>query len=425
MKLRVIATLILVIGAVPMATAYAAPASDAAGSAAPVPHAQETSTAEDTSTSSDGNADYTKLYVDSDHSHKEVKPGESSEFTITVKNAEDESVEVNPHLYTTPVNEDSVKESWVTIEGETTIDAGEKETYTVTVEVPSDAKMGYFNAPIAFTDETVAYPGRPARPVHAASINFEVWRPPTVEIVSNTYLNGQVEAGDSMTKQIVIENSGDQAVPLNPQLKGEPRHYGGSSSSVDPSWVDIDAPNQIEAGETATVTVTVSPPENADNGRYDGNIDLGLKDPARDDQNSYWQEVSMNFEVWSQPEEPMTTSFEVSEDAKDVTLTLSPRSAMYGQSDSDKESSFDVTFVSPSGETIEANRVEVTDRGYVDLSGSDDPSTMKQGEYAVRDGGQEFVYRVDDPEAGNWDVQIMPENTIGFSYEIVRNESSN
>ncbi|WP_327053030.1 COG1470 family protein [Halomicrococcus gelatinilyticus] len=423
MKLRVIATLILVIGAVPMATAYAAPASDAAASTAPVPNAQETSAADESSASADGDADYTKLYIESDHDHPELKPGESGEFTITVKNGEDESVEVNPHLYVSPVGEDRVKKSWVTIEGDTTIDAGEKETYTVTVEVPSDAKKGYYNGQVAFTDETVAYPGRPARPVHAASISLEVWRPPTVEIVSNTYLRGQVEAGDSMTKQIVIENSGDQAVPLSPQLKSE-RRYGGSSSSVDPSWVDIDAPNQIAAGETETVTVTVSTPEDADNGRYDGNLDLGLKDPARNDQNSYWQEVSLNFEVWSQPEEPMTTSFQVSEDAEDVTLTLSPRSAMYGQSSSDKQSSFDVTFVSPSGETVEANRVKVSDRGHVDLSDTDDPSVVEQGDYAVRSGGQEFVYRVDDPEAGSWDVQIMPENTIGFSYEIARNESS-
>ena len=420
MKLRVIATLILVVGAVPMATAYAVPADDAAASTTPIPNAQETSTAADGESK-----EYTKLYIDSDHNHPELKPGESSEFTITVKNGEDESVTVNPHLYVSPIDENQVKESWVTIDGDTTIDAGEEQEYTVTVEAPSDAKMGYYGGQIAFTDETVAYPGRPARPVHAAHVNLEVWRPPTVEIVSSTYLNGQVEAGDSMTKQIVIENSGDQAAPLNPQLKNERSRYGGSRSSVDPSWVDIDAPNQIAAGETATVTVTVSPPEAAENGRYDGNLDLGLKDPARSDENGYWQEVNMNFEVWSQPEEPMTTSFDVSEDAKDVTLTLSPQSAMYGQSSSDKQSSFDVTFVNPSGETIEANRVEVSDRGYVDLSGSDNPSAVQQGDYSVRGGGQEFVYRVDDPEAGNWDVQIMPENTIGFSYEIVRNESSN
>ena len=49
---------------------------------------------------------------------------------------------------------------------------------------------------------------------------------------------------------------------------------------------------------------------------------------------------------------------------------------------------------------------------------------VERPEPLVRPDDEEFVYRVEDPEAGSWDLQVMPENAIGFSYEIVRNESA-
>lgn len=82
---------------------------------------------------------------------------------------------------------------------------------------------------------------------------------------------------------------------------------------------------------------------------------------------------------------------------------------------------FDVEFVDPNGRVLEAERVRVTDRGSVDMCG-DDRRRFGDGP-VVRGGGQEFVYRVEDPEAGEWTLRAMPENTIGFAYEIARNEA--
>lgn len=36
----------------------------------------------------------------------------------------------------------------------------------------------------------------------------------------------------------------------------------------------------------------------------------------------------------------------------------------------------------------------------------------------------EFVYRVDDPDPGEWTLRVTPENTVGFSYDLTRDESS-
>lgn len=378
--------------------------------------------------SQDGEAEwnYTKLYVDAENGHLDLKPGESEEFTVTVGNQEDESVTVDPHVYVPPTRQHPIDESWLSIDGETTIAAGEETEFTVSVTVPDDAEIGHYRGMIAFTDERITYPGRPPRPVHAAHVGIEVWEEPTVTIKSATYVRGQVEAGDSITREITIENTGESAVPLSPELADQQHRCHGSRCPVelDPSWITIDAPSEIGAGETATVTVTMAPSADAERGRYNTELDLGLKDPARPEQGTYWQQIRLNYVVWKQPAEPFETTVDVSNRTDELTLTLSPRSTHHRGADagSEERASFDVEFVRPDGETVDAERVRVTDRGSVDLSGDDRRSTA-DGDYAVRDGGEQFVYRVDDPQAGDWTVRVMPHNTIGFNYELERTES--
>jgi hypothetical protein len=429
---------LVVLSALPAAAAYATPPDDTRAVSDSGVTAQMTATASGSDTATDSGTaaeagaetktttDYTRLYVDSEDSYLELKPGETAEFSVWVKNAEETDVEVDPHLYVSPLIEYPLKDEWVAIEGPTTIESDEEVEYTVTVTVPKTAETSHYRGLIAFTDEKITYPGRPPRPIHAQHVSIEVWREPTVKILSDTYVRTQVEAGDSVTRQIVIKNEGDEAVPLSPELKTERRHcYRYCGNQLDPSWIDIDAPSQIASGETETVTVTISPSQKADVGRYNAEIDLGLKDPARDERNAYWQRIDVNFVVWKQPSEPFEATFQVSEEAENVTLTLSPRSHYYGSEGADdaEPPSFDVQFVGPDGEVVTHERVLVSDRGHVDLARPHEP-TFEEKDYYVRDGGKRFVYRVDDPEAGEWTVRIMPENTIQFSYEIVRNESA-
>ncbi|WP_353633557.1 hypothetical protein ABSL23_09585 [Halobacterium sp. NMX12-1] len=397
------------------ATAFAQPNSPAADSTAPA-----ADTDADAAQQSDGATNYTRLYVDEQYRSLRLKPGESDTVTITVENGEDEAVTISPHLFVPPRGERPVKESWVSIgSSDLEIGAGEERQFEVTVSVPEGAELNRYGGTIALTNETISYPGRPAQPVNGVSLNVEVWQEPNVRVVSDTYVHSQVQAGDSFTREIVVENTGDQAVPVSPELVTEDQYRPyNDRDTLERSWVDISAPNEIAPGETATISVTVTPPSDTDRGDYRAELDLGLKDPARSDQSTHWQRVSVRFQVWTQPDEPFQTSFEVSDDAENVTLDLSAN--RYRSADSEP-ASFDVTFVSPNGTEVAAERVSVSNRGSVDL-GSSRQRAATDGTYANGGESQTFEYRLPDPESGDWSVKVMPENAMQFSYEVVRNE---
>lgn len=432
MKLRSLLMLAVVVGLIaPAAGASFGPQSD---SPQPLPQ-QSTAVATATASADSGGgepasaANYTRLYLDDGYRHLELKPGESETIEVTVENGEDEAVTLSPHLVLPKVRDRPVETDWVTIkDDELTVEAGAERTVTATVEIPEDASLGRYQGWIAFTDETVTYPGRPPRPVHALGLAVEVWKEPTVQIRGDRYFHAQIEAGDTLTYEVTVKNTGEEAVPLSPELETRDRHRRPRSNTVDRSWFEIAAPAEVAPGEEETVEVRISPPADADRGRYDAELSLGLKDPARPEHDSHWQRLNVNFQVWKQPEEPFETSFNVAENTSTVTLQLSPRTPDYPRSaetDDPEAVAFDVVFVSPDGNRMKAERVQVTDRGFVDLSDARrEPVTTGDSEYVVRGNDQEFRYRIADPAAGQWDLRVMPENTIGFGYEVIRDESA-
>jgi hypothetical protein len=127
------------------------------------------------------------------------------------------------------------------------------------------------------------------------------------------------------------------------------------------------------------------------------------------------------MEVWSQPSEPYETKFAVSEGTEDVTLTLSAPSM--AESTSENPVSFDVAFVAPNGTVVDHERVTRTTSGHVTLGESRRGDS--QGPYTSGREDLEFTYRVDDPVDGQWTLRVLPQNTMDFSYDIVRNESAN
>jgi len=386
--------------------------------------ASATSMAAQTEATQQTSENYTRLYVDDQYRSLELKPGESDTLNVTVENGEDESVTLSPHLYVPQLGQQPVTESWVDIAGgNITLDAGEERTVTVTVDVPEDAEIGRYNGVIAFTDEMVTFPGQPPRPVHMAQFSLEVWEEPTVTIDSDTWLSSQVQSGETTTQEIVVSNSGEEAVPLNPTIKTERRTMSSrmGQETLDKSWFEIDAPSEIPAGESATVEVTIRPPESADRGRYDAELDLGVVDPARPDDSNYWQQIHVGFQVWQQPEEPFETTVDVANNTESMTLTLSTNSMP--QDGQTTTPSFDVTYVAPNGTTVAPERVERSASGHIDLGRSDD---QQNSDSAYSDSGEdrEITYRIDEPASGEWTAQIMPENAIQFGYEITRNESN-
>ena len=371
-----------------------------------------------------GDGNFTRLYIEDGYNSEELKPGATTTFNVTVGNGEDRAVELNPHVVLPKVEGRALQADWVTIEdADTTLGAGEERTFTVTVSIPEEAELGQYRSLIAFTNQTVTYRrGQPPRPVHAATIGVEVYEEPTVEVLQRRYYSPQIESGDSYTYEVEVRNTGDEAVPLNPTLETEEiRRSPRQRNTVERSWFEIDAPNDVAPGENATVAVTVTPPESADVGRYDTEVDLGLEDPARPDRGDYWQRVDLHFRVWEQPEEPFGTAVQVSEETETLTLRLSAN--QYEPVANDAPTDFDVTLVAPNGSTVDPERVQVTDSGNVDLGEQRRPDARAQGPYASNGGNTEFVYRVESPESGEWTARILPENTTNFDYEIVREES--
>jgi hypothetical protein len=373
---------------------------------------------------------YTRLYVEDEYRRLELKPGESESFEVTVENGEAGPIEITPGLFVPKVGDRPVEKGWITIEpGQATLEADAERTVTVTVNVPEDAELGDYRGAVQFTDETIQYPGRPPRPVHAASFSVRVQRDPTVFVLPLNRGYTQIEAGESYTHSVRINNTGEGAVPLDPtlNLQEDRRPRPGGQPSVDRSWFTIDAPSQVPAGESATVDVTVEVPEDASRGDYDVELDLGLRDPARNERRDYWQQIHMGFQVWKQPDQPFTKTFDVADDTESVTVKLS---AGDRRNADDAPASFDVTLVGPDGETIEPERVRTTNRGYVDLSGdrrryryAAEGGGASGSAYADEGGERVLRYRLDAPSEGQWELQVMPHDTVRFRYEIIRNES--
>lgn len=365
---------------------------------------------------------YTRLYLGDRYRSVDLEPGENTTFEVTVENGEDEPVTVSPDLFTPPAGERPVPSEWVTVDpSEATIEAGEEATVTVAVDVPADAKMARYRGILALTDEMISYDGRPERPVHAAQFSVEVTRPPTVFVVPLNEEYSQLRAGESYTHTVRVNNTGAEAVPLNPTVKlEERRRYRPGQKTAERDWFTVDAPAQVPAGGSALVNVTVAVPEGASRGSYDAEVTLGLRDPARADRGDYWQRVNMHFQVWKQPEEPFTKSFGVSESTESLTVKLSAGDRRRDSTDESPE--FDVTLVGPDGETYDPQRVEVTNRGYVSLADTR-RTPSRDGAYATRGDDRAVRYRLEDPESGEWTVRITPQNVAQFRYELIRDEA--
>ena len=389
--------------------------------------ATETTTVEtDTGISAPDPANYTRLYIDDGYRNLELKPGESETISVAIENGEDEPVDLSARIAAPPTrNQPPVTPDWVSIEGgETTLDAGESTEIEISVDIPDDAEIGDYSGVVAVTNETVQYPGRPPQPIHSVSLSVDVFQEPTVQLNSETRIYTHLKAGETITREISVSNTGDKAVPVNPQFNTENRRRRrpGGRTTLDRSWVRIEEPNEIAPGETETIELTVEPPADAERGDYGATVDLGLTDPARNADNTYWQEVDLNFQVWTPPEEPFETTFDVDEGTTNTTLELTANQRQRA-GDRSQDASFDVTFVAPDGREIAANRVRRTDSGSVNL-GARRPRETTDDTYAPRSSQQTFTYEIADPAAGEWAVRITPQNTVDFGYEISRNKAN-
>jgi hypothetical protein len=442
MQLRRILTVLLAVSLLaPAAAAYATPEDRAPTNPSPAiesaPAEDQPATANDESSGTadedesaagnDSAEEYVRLYIEDEYRHLELKPGESETFSVTIENGDETDVEITPDVFVPELgNQRPVKPDWVTIEpGDVTLEPDEEETFDVTVDVPEDAELARYQGTIALTDRTVSYENRPPRPVHSAGFSLTVYKEPIVRITQGDYLHARAQAGDTIERTITIENTGDQSVPLNPTLDIDSnRHYhGGDRQQLQRSWIDIDAPSQVAAGETVDVTVTIDVPGNAARGHYDTEFSLGLKDPHRRDDNQYWQRIDLSLEVWEQPDEPFETTVQIEDETETVSVTLDAgRNYRRGASDVEAPT-FDVVFVAPNGTVVPPEKVTRTQSGSVNLA-DDDPHALEQGAYSADGERHTVTYEVDSPESGEWTVRIMPHNAMYFGYEITQHTAT-
>ncbi|AKB85135.1 hypothetical protein [Methanococcoides methylutens] len=375
------------------------------------------------------------LYVDPGYSYLTIKPGESDEMTVTLYNYGEDTITVEPRVAPKFFSDSKLDEEWVSISpSKAEIKTEDTQEFTIKVSVPEDAELGHYNANIFFTglegDIAAMYPGYNG----ALDLSVNVWLPPNVQVF-NSYISDRVEAGSESEYVIRLKNVADKPISIDPEFERvEDEWYYSQQDSLDEKDVTITAPSVIEPGEKAIVKVKVKIPADAE-GSVNGRINLNIKDRTI----SEWgQKVSMNFDVWQQPDEAYRTTFTAAT-ADPITIKVFSVDYNYGTgSISSTTPSFDVVMKNANGEAKPV-LVSTSYTGSVSL-GQQSPvlyrmamdeaaSSYMEAESPVNEDieqlavyqegstGYTETYTVDGA-AGEWTLEIMPHNTENFEYSI-------
>lgn len=391
--------------------------------------------------------EFEKITVDPTYKYLQLQPGNSENFTVTVENKDNKTIELKPKPLIIPYTEKFINESWISISpSEKSLKPGEKEEFEVKVNIPEDADIGNYAVLIAFTENVpegdVAgyYPNLPG----TMQLNIQVWVPPTVQILT-PYVSDLVEAGKNYTYEIELKNTGNKDIALSPELtEGGGIIYAESVSSsaglVSSSTalgqafgneaITVEAPEKIKAGQTAVVKLTLAVPADA-KGSYSGSLDLNIDDPGINDGGI----VPLSFRILPVLKEPYETTFEARTDGP---ITIEIKAYQYGYGlyttggDRDLTPSFNVSLKDPSGKEVTPNLVNSKYSGSINIidtypqpypilyesariAGS--TGTYTQGNY--QGGTTTFVETYTVPgTAGKWTLSILPKNTENFEYTV-------
>jgi hypothetical protein len=392
---------------------------------------------------------FEKIIVDPSYKYLQMKPGESANFSVTVENRDNKTIELRPMPLITPYTEKFINESWISISpSEKSLKPGEKEEFEVKVIIPEDAEIGNYAVLIAFTENVpegdVAgyYPNFPG----TMQLNVQVWVPPTVQILT-PYVNDLVEAGKSYTYEIKLKNTGDKDIALSPELteEGGIIYADSVSSSVEVASsssvpgqafgnevINVESPDKIKAGQTAVVKLTLAVPADA-KGSYSGSLDLNVDDPGIQE---YAGRVPLSFRILPVLKEPYETTFEA-RTADLITLEVKAYQYGYGLYTSggnrDLTPSFNVSLKDPSGKEVTPTLVNTKYIGSINIVDDTYPrpypilyesskvagntETYDQGTY--QGGTTTFVETYTVPgTAGKWTLSILPKNTENFEYTV-------
>ena len=366
-------------------------------------------------------ADYKILQISPKHEWFELKPGGEKEFTVKVKNKDEETVSTSPRIEVQPFGEYFLEEEWITVEpGSAEIKASEEQEYTVTVNIPEDAEIGHYSAQVVFTNDTMPtpYPAPFPMYVNSLSLSIQVWEPPKI-VVQPQHIHDRVEAGERQEYEIQFENKGDKAIAISPEIGGGDRWHGPFENTIPEGWLTIDAPAKVEANSKATVRVTVNVPVDA-KGRYEGGVNLNIDDPSIE---QWDQEVHIGLEVWKQPTTPFREDFTVKQ-GDDISVEVNARQHTYdrygGGVEEKEEPSFDVALTTHEGSKRTQKPSKTVKKGEVSLGMDYLPpwEASSEGMYHVMSTEYSETYEITNATGGVWTLEILPRNAERFEYTI-------
>ncbi|MEA1870223.1 MAG: hypothetical protein U9N09_08815 [Euryarchaeota archaeon] len=370
--------------------------------------------------------DFLKLQISPRHSQTELMPGESDDITVTVTNKNNVTVQLNPTAVVLPYSEYTFEDDWITITpaAAAELEPDDEIEFTISVAIPDEADRGHYSLQVAFTDDVMPTPYPSPYPMYfnALDLHISVWKPPVIQI-QPSYIHDRVESGEGYDYQINMKNVGETDIEIDPKLGGEQR-YGydmGMVQAFENDAITIDAPPVVPAGGTATVTLHLTVPEGA-KGRYEGGLDLNIKDPSIDEWNGM---IHLSFEVWTQPTEPFVKTFAV-EIAEPITIEIESNQYRHyscgggSGGGKDEDPSFDVTLKKPSGDDVTLTRTMATYRGSVNLGGSDCIPPWEIDSRGMYDeGSTSYIERYTaDGMVGELELGILPRYAEGFEYTI-------
>jgi uncharacterized protein YneR len=271
------------------------------------------------------------------------------------------------------------------------------------------------------------YPEKFPAYVNACELSINVWTPPKIYFWPQ-HISDRVKAGQSYEYEILLENIGDNAIAINPEIGGEkerpevvplpPFPYGYNEGRIPDDWLTIDAPADVPANSTATVKVTMNVPEDAF-GWYETEINLNIDDPAIEE----WdQTVHMNIEVWKQPTTPYSDEFSV-EQGEAISVMVTARGYKHGSYNrAEEEPSFNVELSSPSSEKVTPESSKTVKKREVSVGMDYEPyypgDTASEEPYHERYTEYSKTYEVINATSGTWTLEILPINVENFEYTI-------
>ncbi len=371
--------------------------------------------------------DVTKLQISPRYAHTELMPGESEEFTVTVKNPNNETVSAYPMVVDQPYSEYIFDEEWITITpASAELEADVEVEFTILVAIPDDAERGQYGTQIAFTDDVMPtpYPSPYPMYINAFDLHISVWKPPVMQIQPR-YIHDRVESNREYDYIINLKNTGDCDIKIDPELKPERwYHYETMGQAFEDDAITITAPAVVPANGTATVNIHLEVPIGAKGG-YHSRLDLGI-----DSSSGGWYEdvgtVQLNFEVWTQPTEHYVKEF-ATETAAPITIEIRSDQYRYdmcgggsGGRGDDEKPSFDVVLRELTGDAVTLTQTAVEYHGSVHLGGSDcTPPWEMDSSGMYNEGHTSYIERYTANGAvGTWKLEILPHYVEEFDYTI-------